>query len=394
MNNYRLEELSEFIRNGASIKQFENAKGYPITRIETISDSYVNLERVGYADIMEFGKYEEYLLDIGDILMSHINSDKHLGKTAIFENENVKLIHGMNLLCIRPNKKIVSPKYLNYYFKSLDFKKQLPKITKKSVNQASFSVSDLKKLKCKIHSIENQKKIVEILDKSQELIDKRKKQIEELDLLVKSKFIEMFGDLEHNINKFNKVKMKEICNKITDGTHKTPNYLNEGIKFISAKDIKTGKLDLTNTKYISVEEYYEIQKRCQLENGDILLSKSGSIGTPVVLDVDEPLGIFESLAVLKIKNNIVNNIYVCEFLRSYSAQRKILFGTKGISIKHLHLNVLRELEILIPPIELQNKFADFAKQVDKLKFEMEKSLKELEENFNSLMQKIFKLDLL
>lgn len=178
----------------------------------------------------------------------------------------------------------------------------------------------------------------------------------------------MFGDLEHNINKFNKVKMKEICNKITDGTHKTPNYLNEGIKFISAKDIKTGKLDLTNTKYISVEEYYEIQKRCQLENGDILLSKSGSIGTPVVLDVDEPLGIFESLAVLKIKNNIVNNIYVCEFLRSYSAQRKILFGTKGISIKHLHLNVLRELEILIPPIELQNKFADFAKQVDKLKF--------------------------
>ena len=124
MNNYRLEELSEFIRNGASIKQFENAKGYPITRIETISDSYVNLERVGYADIMEFGKYEEYLLDIGDILMSHINSDKHLGKTAIFENENVKLIHGMNLLCIRPNKKIVSPKYLNYYFKSLDFKNE------------------------------------------------------------------------------------------------------------------------------------------------------------------------------------------------------------------------------------------------------------------------------
>lgn len=393
MNNYKLEELCEFIRNGASIKQFENAKGYPITRIETIADSYINLERVGYADIIDLSKYEDYLLNIGDILMSHINSEKHLGKTAIFENEDKKLIHGMNLLCIRPDKKLVSPKYLNYYFKSLAFKKQLPKITKKSVNQASFSVSDLKKLKCKIHSIESQKKIVKILDKSQELIDKRKKQIEELDLLVKSKFIEMFGDLEHNINKFNKVKMKDICNKITDGTHKTPNYLNEGIKFISAKDIKTGKLDLTNTKYISVEEYYEIQKRCQLENGDILLSKSGSIGTPVVLDVDEPLGIFESLAVLKIKNNIVNNIYVCEFLRSYSAQRKILFETKGISIKHLHLNVLRELEILIPPIELQNKFADFVKQVDKLKFEMEKSLKELEDNFNSLMQKAFKGEL-
>ncbi|MGU9049703.1 restriction endonuclease subunit S, partial [Clostridium perfringens] len=147
MNNYKLEELCEFIRNGASIKQFENAKGYPITRIETIADSYINLERVGYADIIDLSKYEDYLLNIGDILMSHINSEKHLGKTAIFENEDKKLIHGMNLLCIRPDKKLVSPKYLNYYFKSLAFKKQLPKITKKSVNQASFSVSDLKKLK-------------------------------------------------------------------------------------------------------------------------------------------------------------------------------------------------------------------------------------------------------
>ncbi|MDK0615810.1 restriction endonuclease subunit S [Clostridium perfringens] len=158
MNNYKLEELCEFIRNGASIKQFENDKGYPITRIETIADSYINLERVGYADIIDLSKYKDYLLNIGDILMSHINSEKHLGKTAIFENEDKKLIHGMNLLCIRPDKKLVSPKYLNYYFKSLALKKQLPKITKKSVNQASFSVSDLKKLKCKIHSIESQKK--------------------------------------------------------------------------------------------------------------------------------------------------------------------------------------------------------------------------------------------
>ncbi|SNV87596.1 restriction endonuclease subunit S [Clostridium cochlearium] len=162
--------------------------------------------------------------------------------------------------------------------------------------------------------------------------------------------------------------MKEICNKITDGTHKTPNYINDGIKFISAKDIKTGKIDLSNTKYISLEEYDEIQKRCQLEKGDILLSKSGSIGTPVVLDTEESLGIFESLAVLKLKNNIVNNVYVCEFLKSYSAQRKILFATKGISIKHLHLNVIKDLDVLIPPIELQNQFADFVKQIDKLKF--------------------------
>lgn len=204
----------------------------------------------------------------------------------------------------------------------------------------------------------------------------------------------MFGDLENNIHKFNKLKMKEICAKITDGTHKTPKYISDGIKFISAKDIRTGKVDLTNTKYISLEEYEEIQKRCQLKKGDILLSKSGSIGTPVILDTDEPLGIFESLAVLKIEKNRINNVYLCEFLKSYSAQRKIVFGTKGISIKHLHLNVIKELDVLIPPIELQNQFAEFINQVEKLKFEMENSLKELENNFNSLMQKAFNGELL
>lgn len=399
MNNYRLEELSEFIRNGASIKQFENAKGYPITRIETISDSYVNLERVGYADIMEFGKYEEYLLDIGDILMSHINSDKHLGKTAIFENENVKLIHGMNLLCIRPNKKIVSPKYLNYYFKSLDFKKQLPKITKKSVNQASFSVSDLKKLKCKIHSIENQKKIVEILDKSQELIDKRKKQIEELDLLVKSKFIEMFGDQNTNSKNLEKVYLKDISELITKGA--SPNW--QGIEyvdddtqtlFVTSENVREGYIDLSKKKYL-MDAFNEKQKRSILNNGDFLINIVGaSIGRAAQFNLDIKANINQAVALVRIKKGLVNDKYMLEYLNSPKALQMYKSMQVSVARANLSLQNINDLEILLPPMELQNQFANFVKQVDKLKFEMEKSLKELEENFNSLMQKIFKLDLL
>lgn len=371
----KLGDIATYI-NGYAFKPTDwSQNGKAIIRIQNLNN-----------DNAEFNYFsgdinEKYIVKKGDILISWSASigvyewnkedsllNQHIFKVD-FNKEEINKIYFKHMVSIALNK---ATQFMHG--------STMKHITKKYFDD----------IKIPVPSLEIQKNIADILDKAKDLTSKRKEQLRELDLLVKSKFIEMFGDLEHNINKFNKAKMKDICNKITDGTHKTPNYLNEGIKFISAKDIKTGKLDLTNTKYISVEEYYEIQKRCQLENGDILLSKSGSIGTPVVLDVDEPLGIFESLAVLKIKNNIVNNIYVCEFLRSYSAQRKILFGTKGISIKHLHLNVLRELEILIPPIELQNKFADFAKQVDKLKFEMEKSLKELEDNFNSLMQKAFK----
>ena len=86
MEYVKLNEVFEFIRNGASIKQFDTKEGYPITRIETIANGYVDLNKMGYANIMDLNKYEDYLLQNGDILMSHINSEKHLGKVAIYEN--------------------------------------------------------------------------------------------------------------------------------------------------------------------------------------------------------------------------------------------------------------------------------------------------------------------
>ena len=150
MEYIKLGDACKFIRNGASIKQFENAGGYPITRIETIANSNINLNKVGYANIYDLGKYEDYILNNGDILMSHINSEKHLGKSAIWNKSQEKIIHGMNLLCLRPKKELINPKYMNYYFNTVNFKRQLPKITKKSVNQASFSVSDLKNLEFKL----------------------------------------------------------------------------------------------------------------------------------------------------------------------------------------------------------------------------------------------------
>ncbi|MGU9218031.1 restriction endonuclease subunit S [Clostridium perfringens] len=390
MNNYKLEELCEFIRNGASIKQFENAKGYPITRIETIADSYINLERVGYADIIDLSKYEDYLLNIGDILMSHINSEKHLGKTAIFENEDKKLIHGMNLLCIRPDKKLVSPKYLNYYFKSLAFKKQLPKITKKSVNQASFSVSDLKKLKCKIHSIESQKKIVKILDKSQELIDKRKKQIEKLDLLVKSKFIEMFGDPVKNQKKLAKVKLSELGEWKTGGTplRSKSEYYNGNIPWLSSGELNN-KYCFKSNEMITESAIIESAAKI-IEVGSLLLGMYDTAALKSTINMIE-CSCNQAIAYSKLNENLVNTVYVYYCIQIgkefYKSQQR------GVRQKNLNLSMVKGLEILMPPLEFQNQFAEFVKQVDKLKFELEKSLKELEDNFNSLMQKAFKGEL-
>src|SRR5690606_8243304 len=112
----RLGDVCEFIRNGASIKQDNSKKGFPITRIETISNGVFDRSKMGYAGIYDLGKYEDYVLKTGDILMSHINSISHLGKTAYYENiNNETIIHGMNLLCLRLKKEQINYKYTFYY---------------------------------------------------------------------------------------------------------------------------------------------------------------------------------------------------------------------------------------------------------------------------------------
>ncbi|NSB97807.1 restriction endonuclease subunit S, partial [Clostridium saccharobutylicum] len=207
-----LDNATSIIRNGANIKQGEDG-GYPITRIETISNSFIDINKFGYAGIEELGKYKDYLLQQGDILMSHINSEKHLGKVAIYENCNIEIIHGMNLLCIRFNNEIILSKYAYYFLNTKRFKIQLPRITKKSVNQASFSINDLKNLKIIIPPLEIQKKIINVLEKSEKALEKRMESIKLLDELVKSRFIEMFGDPALNPKGWEKGKIADIVIK-------------------------------------------------------------------------------------------------------------------------------------------------------------------------------------
>ena len=234
------------------------------------------------------------------------------------------------------------------------------------------------------HTPEEQAKISHVLGLVCNLISLRKQQLSKLDELVKSRFIELFESGNYPV-----CRLGDVCSKITDGTHKTPNYLDAGVTFISAKNIVNGELDFSDVKYISDQEYDEIQKRCQTEMGDILLSKSGSLGAPVIVKTTERIGLFESLAVIKYDRSKLLPAFLCEQLKSDRIQRQFKVGTKGVAIKHLHLGVIADTDIVVPPIEDQNAFAAFVEQTDKSKLEIQKSLEKLETLKKALMQKYF-----
>lgn len=205
-----------------------------------------------------------------------------------------------------------------------------------------------------------QEEVVKVLEKCELLIEDYNKKLALLDEAVRARFVEMFSDNHNEL-----IRLADVCTKITDGTHKTPNYLSEGITFISAKNIVKNKLDFSDVKYISKDEYQEIQKRCQTEFNDILLSKSGSLGTPVIVKTDKKLGLFESLAVLKYDRSKLVPEFLCEQLKSEEIQRQFKVGVKGVAIKHLHLGVIGNVKIIVPPLELQNQFASFVQEIDK-----------------------------
>ncbi len=136
----------EFLKNGATIKQTKGAGGYPITRIETLTNDTFNSDKLGYANIEHLNGYEKFILQKGDILISNINSVAYLGRAVQYRGElKTPIIHGMNLLCARI-KKENNPTYIEYFFKTPMAKNYISKITKKAVNQASITANDLKKM--------------------------------------------------------------------------------------------------------------------------------------------------------------------------------------------------------------------------------------------------------
>ncbi|MGD9813579.1 MAG: restriction endonuclease subunit S [Bacilli bacterium] len=239
-------------------------------------------------------------------------------------------------------------------------------------------------------SIEKQKEIVNILDKSRKIVDSKNVILQSYDQLIKSRFVEMFGTLENT--KYEVETLMNLSDFITDGTHQTPTYTadsNAGYKFLSSKDVTSGKIDWSNIKYIPEELHKELYNRITPRKNDILLAKNGTTGTAALVDVDEVFDIYVSLAIIRLRENIINPIYTLHAINSIDTKRQFNASLKGVGVPNLHLGEIRKAKIIVPPIELQNNYAKFVEQVDKLKFVVQQSLDETQKLFDSLMQKYF-----
>ena len=183
----KLGDCFSYIKNGANIKQDKSQIGFPITRIETLSNGVFNRDRMGYAGITDKTKYEQYILQDKDLLMSHINSKAYIGRTVLYrKKEGEVFIHGMNLLRLVPLP-LLDSEFFCYLAKTDYVKEKIASIRKDAVNQSSFAISDLKKIDIpipplplqqsfaqKVESIERQKELInQSIREAQTLFDSR-----------------------------------------------------------------------------------------------------------------------------------------------------------------------------------------------------------------------------
>ena len=260
----------------------------------------------------------------------------------------------------------INQRYLFYYLLS-----QREKILTDCVGgaQAHISQGYVKNIKVPVLSLSEQEKIVEVLTKLSDVISKRQGEINALDNLIKARFVEMFGNPVSNPFKWKKKTLKEVCVKLNDGTHFSPESFESGdYKYITAKNIKLSGFDFTNITYVPEKVHRPIYDRCNPEVGDVLYIKDGATtGIAMVNTLEEEFTLLSSVALLKQDRAVMNGYFLTALLNNEEMYLDIRNNMGGAAITRLTIAKLNAIKVVVPPIELQNQFADFVNQVDKSK---------------------------
>ena len=318
-----------------------------------------------------YGKYKHFLCDDGDFIIASSGIKvKYVDKKMGFVDESM-LPLCMNTSTIRfkvLNNKELNIRYFMYYLKSKHFKAQLGKHITGSA-QLNYGPSHLKDMTLPMTDISIQNNIVNILDKIQNIINISEIMLEKLDKLVKARFVEDFGNPVTNEKGWRKEYLKDVCYKINDGTHFSPESFETGdYKYVTAKNIKIDGFDFSNITYVSGEVHKLIYERCNPEYGDVLYIKDGvTTGTAMVNTLEEEFTLLSSVALLKQDRNIMNGFFLCNLLNNKEMYLDIRRNMGGAAITRLTITKLNEIQIIVPPIQLQNEFANFVKEVNKSK---------------------------
>ena len=378
------------VRGGYAFKSIDFQKqGIPVIRISNISDNSVLLDdKTVFVDSVSQDMLQKYSIHKGDILVAL--SGATTGKFGIYEEDTEALLNQRVAKLIPSN--LINNLYLYYYLNTL---RSIILQRAMGVAQPNISPKEIEDLIIFLPLLETQIKIAQILDQARRLIDKRKEQIALLDDLIQSVFYDMFGDPGLNSKEWECGRISDIIVKTQYGTSTKANE-NEGEYAVLRMNNITyrGNWDLRALKYIDLDE--KDRKKYLVYKGEVLFNRTNSkelVGKTAVYKREEPMA-YAGYLVKAIPNNRANGQFIASYMNTKYIKSLLFNMAKNIvGMANINAEEFKSIKVYIPPIELQNHFAEMVENIEKQKELLNKSLAELETNFHSLMHRAFRGEL-
>lgn len=366
----KLDDVFIEIKNGKNVEQFDEIGKYRVSRIQTIANGVIDLEKTKWTnDEVSEGDF----LQKGDILLSHINSFEHLAKTAIF-NDATKVVHGVNLIRFRANQEKIKPEYAIYIFKSQNFINIAKSFAQKAVNQASIKVADLKTIEIPLPPLEVQEEIVKELDSYQAVIDGAQKVVDNWK-----------PTLTINPN-WEKAKLGDICTTTSGGTplkSKQEYYFPEEIPWVCSGEVRNGEI-FSSDKFISSLGLKESSAKI-IPSDSVLVAMYGATAGQVGLLKFEAATNQAICSILP--NKKINSKYLYYILKSKT--KSLLNMSVGGAQPNISQAIIKTIQIPFPPLNTQEEIVAKIEEEEKAVEECKKLIEIHKAKINAKIQSVW-----
>ena len=363
---------------------------YLMLSSKNIDDDFITLDSPRFLSHSDYlAENKRTTVSEGDLLMTIVGT---IGRVAIVPEELKGICLQRSVAVIKPEREVVNNRYLMYQLQNMR-----PFLEKEArgVAQKGIYLKQVSQLDIKLPELEHQMQIVKVLDKASKLIFLRRQQLAKLDELVKARFVEMFGDPADNVNNLPASPMTAIC-QIIDGDRgknypKQEEFSDSGFcLFLNAKNVTAQGFSFENCTYIT-EEKDALLRNGKLCRGDVVLTTRGTIGNLAFYDTSVPyenIRINSGMVILRMNKQVVSEIFFIEQFKMQLDSIKSRIAS-GSAQPQLPISTMNKIEMILPPIELQNQFAAFVECVSQQKQTVQQSLEKLKLMKKALMQEYF-----
>ncbi|WP_238272122.1 restriction endonuclease subunit S [Methylobacterium cerastii] len=342
-------DIAQSIDYGLTASAISENTGNKFLRITDIQDGAVDWSSVPFCDAAE-AKLRSAILNDGDIVFARTGATT--GKSFLIKDPPQGAVFASYLIRVKPSRS-VDASFLAHFFQSSKYWGQI-RLKTQGAAQGGVNATSLSGLEIPLPPLDEQQRIAAILDKADALRRKRKRALELLGGLTQSVFLEMFGNPITNSMGWPTATLGSICD-VRDGTHESPKYVADGFPLLTSKNFSNGKIDFDGAKFISENDYININRRSKVHKNDIVMPMIGTIGSPVLIN-REPNFAIKNVALFKFQKSKMVPEFVHALLAGPLLLKKISDASRGGTQKFLSLGDLRSLVVPLPPRHLQESF--------------------------------------